>query len=79
MHVAPRGVLHNPVAEEGRSRCLLRSFDVVADGRYLHGAPMEVFNAPALPYFEIESHGPAHTLAAGAACDLRVKEWVSSR
>jgi hypothetical protein len=40
---------------------------------------MEVFNAPALPYFEIESHGPAHTLAAGAACELRVKEWVSSR
>jgi hypothetical protein len=63
---------------EGNKR-LLRSFDVVADARYLHGAPMEVFNAPALPYFEIESHGPAHTLEAGAACELRVKEWVSSR
>ena len=61
---------------EGEKR-LTRSFDAFADRPYLHGAPIEVFNAPALPYFEIESHGPAQNLAPGAACDLRVRERIS--
>ncbi|MCB6184989.1 DUF4380 domain-containing protein [Leeia sp. TBRC 13508] len=30
---------------------------------FAHGHPLEVFNSPALPYFEIESHSPLQTLA----------------
>lgn len=46
-------------------RFLTRRFVINADGRYLHGAPTEIFNAPDLPYFELESHG--------AACKLERK------
>jgi hypothetical protein len=58
---------------EGR-RHLNRRFEVVSGGHYFHGAPVEIFNAPQLPYFEIESHGVACMLEPGAACDLLVEE-----
>ena len=44
--------------------------------RYAHGHPLEVFNAPALPYFEIESHSPAITLPPGERTAFAVEESV---
>ena len=33
--------------------------------RYAHGQPLELYNAPVLPYFEIEAHSPEITLQPG--------------
>jgi hypothetical protein len=44
---------------------------------YAHGHPLEVFNAPVLPYFEIESHSPAITLQPGERTAFVVEESVS--
>jgi hypothetical protein len=49
---------------------------VPAGARYAHGHPLEVYNAPALPYFEIESHSPAVTLQPGECAAFRVEEAV---
>jgi len=43
---------------------------------YAHGHPIEVFNAPDLPYFEIESHSPLATLPAFASVSFTVTEGV---
>jgi len=47
-----------------------------AAARYAHGHPLEVFNAPALPYFEIESHSPATTLQPGEHMRFVIDEAV---
>jgi hypothetical protein len=36
-----------------------------ASQHYAHGHPLEVFNAPRLPYFEVESHSPVQNLLPG--------------
>jgi hypothetical protein len=41
-----------------------------------HGHPLEVFNAPALPCFEIESHSAAITLPPGERTAFTVEESV---
>ena len=49
---------------------------VPAAAVFAHGHPLEVFNAPALPYFEIESHSPAVTLQPGESASFLVEESV---
>ncbi len=44
--------------------------------QYAHGHPLEVFNAPALAYFEIESHSPEITLHPGERTAFVVEESV---
>ena len=41
---------------------------------YAHGLPLEVFNAPVLDYFEVETHSPLQTLGAGGVLRYRVDE-----
>jgi len=43
---------------------------------HAHGHPVEVFNAPDLPYFEVESHSPLATLAPGQSLTWRVHEQI---
>lgn len=43
---------------------------------YAHGHPVEVFNAPDLPYFEVESHSPLATLPPFARVSFAVAEGV---
>ena len=49
-----------------------------ADAEYAHGHPVEVFNAPELAYFEVESHAPLCTIAPGASVSYTVSEGVSA-
>jgi hypothetical protein len=41
---------------------------------YAHGLPLEVFNAPVLDYFEVETHSPLRTLGAGESLRFAVRE-----
>ena len=41
---------------------------------YAHGLPLEVFNAPVLNYFEVETHSPLHTLQPGEVLRYAVVE-----
>ena len=41
---------------------------------YAHGHPIEVFNAPSLPYFEVESQSPLTKLAPGKVVSLVIDE-----
>jgi hypothetical protein len=43
---------------------------------YAHGMPIEVFNAPRLPYFEIETHAPLAQLKAGGRVEYEITESV---
>jgi hypothetical protein len=43
---------------------------------YAHGTPLEVFNAPRLPYFEIETHAPLARLKAGEWASYTIVESV---
>lgn len=54
-----------------------RSSPAPADAVYAHGHPIEVFNAPDLPYFEVESHSPLATLAPHGRISLSVSEGVT--
>ncbi len=44
---------------------------------YAHGHPIEVFNAPALSYFEVESHSPLNVLQPGKAISLVIDESLT--
>ncbi|MGF6408415.1 hypothetical protein [Paraburkholderia sp. MM5482-R1] len=74
---APEGIVDIRLLLAEGERRLTRRFDI-AQGAYAHGAPVEVFNAPALPYFEVESHGVMHPLQPGNVCELHVRESVTS-
>lgn len=52
---------------------------VHADQPYAHGKPVEIFNAPVLPYFEVESHSPLVTLQPGESIHFVVHEQVWGR
>jgi hypothetical protein len=43
---------------------------------YAHGLPLEVFNAPVLNYFEVETHSPLRTLGAGEVLRFAVVETL---
>lgn len=60
---------------EGRVR-YWRTSPVSTVLAYAHGHPVEVFNAPDLPYFEVESHSPLATLPAFASVRYSVTEGV---
>ncbi len=53
-----------------------RRSDVDSTRAYAHGHPLEIFNAPVLPYFEIETHSPMQTLAPGDRIDYQIHERV---
>ena len=72
------GVIHVEFDLPEGKRTLRRRFPVTPDARYAHGTPLEVFNAPELPYFEIESHGPLVVLQPGESITLSVEEAVAS-
>lgn len=63
-----------PLAQ-GSLRYLRRAMQP-AGARHAHGHPLEVYNAPVLPYFEIESHSPAVTLQPGERTAFVVEESV---
>ncbi len=46
-------------------------------GHYAHGHPIEVFNAPTLSYFEVESHSPLTVLRPGKAISLSIDESLT--
>lgn len=50
---------------------------VDAQGLYAHGHPLEVFNAPKLDYFEIETHSLLHTLRPSEGIRYVIHESVS--
>lgn len=60
---------------EGRVR-YWRIAPVLEQAPYAHGHPIEVFNAPDLPYFEVESHSPLATLPGFASVSFTVIEGV---
>ena len=72
------GVMHVEFDLPEGKRTLRRRFPVTPDARYAHGTPLEVFNAPELPYFEIESHGPLVVLQPGESITFSVEEAVAS-
>ncbi len=62
----------SPVGQLG----LLRQVPYVASASYAHGCVVEVFNAPELPYCELELHSPCTTLAPGAQVTLRERSHL---
>lgn len=54
-----------------------RSSAVPPSARYAHGHPFEVFNAPELPYFEVETHSPMQTLNPSDCIRYSIHECVS--
>jgi hypothetical protein len=54
----------------------VRTSPIEAGASYAHGHPLEVFNAPVLPYFEIETHSAVESLPAGGAMTYPVREEV---
>lgn len=56
-----------------------RRADTPAAASYAHGHPVEVFNAPELPYFEVESHSPLATIPASGRIVFTVHEGVGAQ
>jgi hypothetical protein len=71
------GIMHAVFDLPEGKHTLTRRFPVFPDARYAHGSPLEVFNAPKLPYFEIESHGPLVVLHPRESTTLSVVEAVT--
>jgi hypothetical protein len=63
---------------EGRFR-YWRTAPVPAGAVHAHGHPAEVFNAPDLPYFEVESHSPLANLQPGGSIAYTVCEGAQKR
>lgn len=55
---------------------LERRSQVVAGAAYAHGHPLEVFNAPSLEYFEIESHSPCRVLQPGESMAHSIEDSI---
>jgi len=53
-----------------------RSMPLDPAAQHAHGHPLEVFNAPGLPYFEVESHSPLVALAPGGSFGWQVDEGL---
>jgi len=53
-----------------------RSSPASLDQSYAHSKPLEVFNAPLLPYFEVETHSPLATLQPGQSLRYRIDEHL---
>ena len=62
---------------EGRFR-YWRSAAAPVAASYAHGHPAEVFNAPGLPYFEVESHSTLATLPPGGNLGFLVREGAQA-
>ncbi len=64
------------VLDDGRTVTLHRSFDVDPAAAHAHGAAVEIYNAPALPYLEVEVHAPLTPLPPGATVRQRLSTRV---
>lgn len=51
---------------------------VVPGAEYAHGTAIEVFNAPSLPYFEVETHAPLARLKAEQSTEYLITESIES-
>jgi hypothetical protein len=58
--------------------CYRRNSLIHAGARYAHGHPLEVFNSPILPYFEIETHSPLALISPGQSIIYTVHEEVAA-
>jgi hypothetical protein len=70
------GVVHADLPGAAGTLRYQRRSQLPAAAIYAHGHPLEVFNAPALPYFEIESHSPFTTLQPGEQMRFVIDEAV---
>jgi hypothetical protein len=70
------GEIHADLPMPGGVLRYRRRSAVPAGAVFAHGHPLEVYNAPTLPYFEIESHSPAVTLQPGERAAFLVEEAV---
>jgi hypothetical protein len=61
---------------KARTHHYRRTSAVDARAEYAHGTPIEVFNAPRLPYFEIETHAPLAQLKAGERVEYEITEGI---
>jgi hypothetical protein len=55
-----------------------RLSEVAPAAAYAHGQPLEIFNAPQLEYFEVETHSPMQQLEPGASYHYAIHERVDS-
>jgi hypothetical protein len=55
---------------------LTRRAAISSENNYAHGRRVEIFTAPQLSYFEIESHSPCVVLKPNAACEMVAPERV---
>ena len=53
-----------------------RHSPVMVSQAYAHGKPVEIFNAPGLEYFEVETHSPLQTLLPGQSMLYCIHESV---
>ena len=63
-------------ADGARVHRYTRTSDVVPGADYAHGTAIEVFNAPLLPYFEVETHAPLARLKAEQSVEYEITESV---
>ena len=70
------GLIHADF-EDGGIRYARRS-RVEPGQAYAHGHPIEVFNAPKLDYFEVETHSPLQQLSPGDCIRYLIHERVSA-
>lgn len=71
------GAVHAELDTPGGRLRYQRRSPLPGQAAYAHGHPLEVYNAPRLPYFEIETHSPACMLPPGASLSFRIDEAVS--
>lgn len=53
-----------------------RHSSVHLDKPYAHGHPLEIFNAPQLAYFEVETHSPLQALLPGSSYHYAIFERI---
>jgi len=77
--LSSHGEMHVHLNASGTAPLLYRRrSDISGADSYAHGHPIEVFNAPVLPYFEVESHSRLATLSPGESVALLVEESLIS-
>ena len=72
--LSDRGEIHVRFNTTSTPLSYKRRTSLLKEDRYAHGHPIEVFNAPSLAYFEVESHSRLASLEPGAAVMMIVDE-----
>lgn len=73
---ADQGTMVAVVPVPGGSVRYTRRSACLAGASWAHGHQLEVFNAPVLPYFEIESHSPLKTIGPGECLKWEIHERI---